>query len=71
MSADVIELGRLSGRVQIVRALLKEFRRRDVHWKVEALENLGLVHEITGRKRERVFAYTSYLAILNEGTQLL
>jgi hypothetical protein len=25
----------------------------------EALENLGIVHEITGRKRERVFAYTS------------
>jgi DNA-binding transcriptional ArsR family regulator len=38
---------------------------------VEALENLGIVHEITGRKRERVFAYTSYLAILNEGTQPL
>ena len=38
---------------------------------VEALENLGIVHEITGRKRERVFAYTNYLAILNEGTQPL
>jgi Fic family protein len=38
---------------------------------VEALENLGIVREITGRKRERVFAYTSYLAILNEGTEPL
>jgi Fic family protein len=38
---------------------------------VEALENLGIVHEVTGRKRECVFAYTSYLAILNEGTQPL
>ncbi len=38
---------------------------------VEALENLGIVREITGRKRERVFAYTRYLAILNEGTEPL
>jgi Fic family protein len=38
---------------------------------VEALENLGIVREITGRKRDRVFAYTRYLAILNEGTQPL
>jgi len=38
---------------------------------VEALENLGIAHEITGRKRQRVFAYTRYLAILNEGTEPL
>jgi Fic family protein len=38
---------------------------------MEALENLGIVREITGRKRERVFAYTRYLAILNEGTEPL
>jgi hypothetical protein len=28
-------------------------------------------YEITGRKRERVFAYTHYLAILNEWTEPL
>jgi len=38
---------------------------------VEALETLGIVREITGRKRERVFAYTRYLALLNEGTEPL
>ena len=38
---------------------------------VEALETLGIVREITGRKRQRVFAYTRYLAILNEGTEPL
>ena len=38
---------------------------------VEALEILGIVREITGRKRERVFAYTRYLDILNEGTEPL
>ncbi|NNB98393.1 Fic family protein [Corallococcus exiguus] len=32
------------------------------------LERLGIVEEVTGRKRGRVFAYCGYLAILNEGT---
>ncbi len=32
------------------------------------LERLGIVKEVTGRKRGRVFAYRSYLSILNEGT---
>ncbi|WP_338262645.1 Fic family protein [Corallococcus caeni] len=32
------------------------------------LEHLGIVQEVTGRKRGRVFAYRGYLAILNEGT---
>lgn len=34
---------------------------------VAALERLGIVREITGRKRERVFAYGGYLSLLNEG----
>jgi Fic family protein len=38
---------------------------------VEALENLGIVREVTGRKRERVFAYKSYLDMLNDGTKPL
>lgn len=33
---------------------------------IDALASLDIVREITGRKRERVFAYTAYLAILNE-----
>ncbi len=36
---------------------------------VTALEDLGIVVEITGRKRDRVFAYRRYLDILNEGTE--
>lgn len=32
------------------------------------LERLGIVEEITGRKRGRVFSYPQYLAILSEGT---
>lgn len=36
---------------------------------VEALVQLGIVREVTGRKRERIFAYQRYLDILNEGTE--
>lgn len=35
------------------------------------LERLGIVEEVTGRKRSRVFSYRRYLAILNEGTDPL
>jgi len=38
---------------------------------MQRLEKLGIVREITGRKRERVFAYESYIAILNEGAEPL
>jgi Fic family protein len=35
------------------------------------LERLDVVREVTGRRRGRVFGYTRYLAILNEGTNPL
>lgn len=35
------------------------------------LERLGVVEEITGKRRGRVFAYRKYLAILSEGTEPL
>lgn len=38
---------------------------------VEALADLGIVREITGKKRARVFAYSAYLDILNEGAEPL
>jgi len=38
---------------------------------VAALERLGIVREITGRRRERVFAYDRYVAVLNEGAEPL
>ncbi|PHS21578.1 MAG: cell filamentation protein Fic [Robiginitomaculum sp.] len=31
-------------------------------------EKLGIVHEITGKERGRVYAYTKYLEVLDEGT---
>ena len=36
---------------------------------VEALAGLGIVREITGRQRNRVFAYDQYLAVLSEGAE--
>ncbi len=35
---------------------------------LDDLERFGIVEEITGRKRERVFSYRRYLDILSEGT---
>lgn len=35
------------------------------------LSKLGIVHELTGRKRNRVFSYSAYITILNEGTEPL
>jgi Fic family protein len=36
---------------------------------LENLHKLGIVMEITGKKRGRIFAYSEYLNILNQGTQ--
>ena len=36
---------------------------------LEHMRQLGILREITGRERHRLFVYESYLAILNEGTE--
>ena len=36
---------------------------------LEHMRQLGLLREITGRERHRLFVYEAYLAILNEGTE--
>jgi Fic family protein len=36
-----------------------------------ALTELGIAKELTGRKRDRIFAYDRYLAVLQEGTEPL
>lgn len=33
------------------------------------LSDLGIIRELTGKKRNRVFAYSGYLSILSEGTE--
>ena len=37
---------------------------------LEHLEQLGVVREITGRKRTRLFSYRRYMDIMNRGTEL-
>lgn len=36
---------------------------------VKNLEKLGIIHEITGKKRRKQYVYTRYLDILKEGTE--
>lgn len=38
---------------------------------MERLVRLGISRELTGKKRDRVFVYDRYLAILSEGTEPL
>ena len=37
---------------------------------LEHLERLGIVRELTGRKRNRLFSYHQYVDIMNKGTDL-
>jgi hypothetical protein len=38
---------------------------------VESLEALGIVREITGKQRDRIYIYDRYIRILDEGTEPL
>src|SRR6266851_849504 len=38
---------------------------------IDHLQRLGILHEITGRQRHRLFEYRAYMEILNEGTENL
>ena len=42
---------------------------RTVSLAMERLVALQMAREITGKRRNRLFAYDQYLAILNEGTE--
>jgi Fic family protein len=37
---------------------------------MQAMQEIGIVSEITGQRRYRKFAYDRYLSILNEGTEI-
>jgi len=41
-----------------------------VNKSLEHIELLGIVRELTSRKRNRIFCYTGYLEIINQGTEL-
>ena len=80
--ARIRDLGRVSGSaLQVHRSLqerplanvsrLCEITRLSpatVGRAIDALVGLGVVREITGRRRNRIFCYGGYLDLLNEGT---
>ena len=37
---------------------------------LQKLEQLKLIEELTGKQRDRIYAYTGYIAILNQGNEL-
>ncbi|MFO7812285.1 MAG: Fic family protein [Pelovirga sp.] len=37
---------------------------------LKRLTSLGIVHELTAQKRNRVYSYAGYIAIMNQGTEL-
>jgi Fe2+ or Zn2+ uptake regulation protein len=38
---------------------------------LDVLEETGIVKEITGKQRHRIYRYDGYIRILNEGTEPL
>jgi Fic family protein len=82
-AAEVQKLGRIAATTQRVYDALrkrpvltiKEARRETglsfpaINKAMVALDRLGMVHELTGGRRNRVFTYQQYLAILSEGTE--
>ena len=41
-----------------------------VNKSLEHMARLGIVRELTSRKRNRIFSYAGYLEIMNQGTEL-
>jgi Fic family protein len=82
--ARIKSLGRSTSALRVFNALcerpvitLNEARRRagasfpTATKGMDALLGLGIVRELPGQRRNRVFAYQQYLDILNEGTEPL
>ena len=38
---------------------------------LDLMVSAGIVHEVTGKRRNRLFAYSKYLALLDKGTEPL
>lgn len=78
------ELGRVSGSVQVVHHAMMERPITSPVWlksktglslttvgtSLEKLEELGILKELTGQKRNRLYGYAQYIEILNQGTEV-
>jgi len=79
----IYTLGRISGSALIVqRALLEhpiattgklaektKLSPATVNSCLKQLKNIGIIKELTGRKRGRIFSYSKYIEIMNKGTE--
>lgn len=77
-------LKRVSGSVQMVHKTMLERPIASPNWIqketqlapatvnacLRELEELGIIKEITGQKRNRLYSYVEYIRIMNEGTEL-
>ena len=82
--AKIQQMGRAAGSVLRVHQALQEHpiaslqelaKRTELSFPavtagIQVLEQIGVVRELTGKKRNRLFGYDQYLAILGEGTEL-
>ena len=80
--AKIDGLGRVAGSVRLVHESMSRrpvltiprasaqlgLTRPTVTTALQHMRALGIVNEVTGRKRDRVFVYSEYVGILNEGT---
>jgi len=78
------QLKRISGSVHLIHQAMMERPLVTQKWlhartqlspmtvdkSITELEKLGIIKEITGRKRNRIYSYTDYIQILDEGTEL-
>lgn len=78
------KLGRVSGSVnQVHRALLERpisspnrlhektrLSHATVRTSLKKLESIGIIQELTGKKRNQLYAYSKYIDIINRGTEL-
>ncbi len=78
------QLGRVAGSVLRIHRALQErpvalpkwlgeqagLSSATVNTCLKHLERLGIVNEVTGRKRRRIYAYSRYLDLMNQGTEV-
>ena len=78
------ELKRISGSAHLIHKAMLERPMASPNWIQEKtqlspatvnaclreLEQLGIVKEVTGQKRNRLYSYVEYIRIMNEGTEL-
>lgn len=83
-SQRISELKRVSGSVHLVHKALVERPMAPPFWLqkktglsqatvnscLRELEKLGIVTEITAKKRDRIYSYVEYIRIMSEGTEL-